>query len=142
MSDGATVFVVAMTAAPLLAVNTRDALFAVDPQLSELAETMGFGRLALTWKILLPEVAPSLFAGLRLAIGFGWRVGLVAEALGSPSGVGFQLKQAVDLMHTEDVFAWSVAVILVMIILEVLLLRPIEARSFRWRKPARHAAAL
>jgi NitT/TauT family transport system permease protein len=139
LSDSATVFVIAMTAAPLSAVNMRDGVRATDPELQEMARTMGFGRIAITWKIILPAVLPSLFAGLRLAISFGWRVGLVAEALGSPSGVGFKLKQSVDLMHTSEVFAWSISVIVLMLILEWVLLDPLEAYVFRWRKPLNRA---
>ncbi len=134
LSDGATVFVIAMTAAPLLAVNTRDAVRAVDADLVQMANSMGFSPLSVIWKVILPAVLPSLFAGLRLAAGFGWRVGLVAEALGSPSGVGFKLKQSVDLLHTPEVFAWSVSVILIMLLAEVLLFDTIEKRCFRWRK--------
>jgi hypothetical protein len=82
-------------------------------------------------------VLPSLFAGMRLAIGFGWRVGPVAEASGSLSGVGFKLKQSVDLMHTPEVFAWSVSVIVTMIMLAIegAMLSPLETYVFRWRKP-------
>jgi NitT/TauT family transport system permease protein len=140
LSDSATVFVIAMTAAPLSAVNMRDGVRATDAELQEMARTMGFGSMAITWKIILPAVLPSLFAGLRLAISFGWRVGLVAEALGSPSGVGFKLKQSVDLMHTPEVFAWSISVIVVMLILEWALLDPLEAYVFRWRKPLNRVA--
>ncbi|MBX6367204.1 MAG: ABC transporter permease [Rhodospirillales bacterium] len=134
LSDGATVFVVAMTVAPILAVNTRDAVRAADPDLIQMAQSMGFGPLAVTRDVVLPAILPSLFAGFRLAVGFGWRVGLVAEALGSPSGVGFRLKQAVDLLHTPEMFAWSLTVILAMVALDALALNLIEARSFRWRK--------
>lgn len=136
LSDLATVFVVTMTAAPLFAVNARDGVRAVDADLIQMARSMGYGARSIASKVLLPSVLPSLFAGARLAIGFGWRVGLVAEALGSPSGVGFRLKQAVDLMHTAEVFAWSACVILIMLVIEGLVLHPIEARCFRWRKPA------
>ncbi|WP_151445785.1 ABC transporter permease [Lacisediminimonas profundi] len=136
LSDVATVFVVAMTAAPLFAVNARDGVKAVDADLIQMGRSMGYSPLQVARKILLPSVLPSLFAGTRLAVGFGWRVGLVAEALGSPTGVGFRLKQAVDLMHTAEVFAWSVSVILIMLVIEGLVLNRVEARCFRWRKPA------
>jgi len=135
LSDMATIFVVAMTAAPLFAVNARDGVRAVDADLIQMARSMGYGPFAVALRILLPSVLPSFFSGARLALGFGWRVGLVAEALGSPTGVGFRLKQAVDLMHTPEVFAWSISVVLIMIVIEGLVLEPIEMRSFRWRKP-------
>jgi len=107
---------------------------AADPDLIQMAQSMGFGPLAVTRDVVLPAILPSLFAGFRLAIGFGWRVGLVAEALGSPSGVGFRLKQAVDLLHTPEMFAWSLTVILAMVAFDAIALNLIEARSFRWRK--------
>ncbi len=140
LSDGATIFVIAMTAAPLSAVSVRDGVRATDADLQEMARTMGFGRLAIASKIVFPAILPSLFAGLRLAISFGWRVGLVAEALGSPSGVGFKLKESVDLLHTPEVFAWSVSVILVMLVIEGVMLNPLEAYVFRWRKPVHRPA--
>jgi NitT/TauT family transport system permease protein len=140
LSDSATVFVIAMAAAPLSAISVRDGVRATDADLHEMARTMGFSRLAITWKIVFPAVLPSLFAGLRLAIGFGWRVGLVAEALGSPSGVGFKLKQSVDLLHTPEVFGWSVSVILIMLVIEGAMLNPLEAYVFRWRKPVHRSA--
>lgn len=134
LSDGATIFVVAMTATPLFAINARDGVRAIDFNLVQLVQSMGFGPLALCRKVLLPSILPSLFAGGRLALGFGWRVGLVAEALGSPSGVGFRLKQSIDLMQTSVVFAWSLAVVLVMIVLEFTALQPLERYAFRWRR--------
>ena len=136
LSDGATVFVVVMTALPLISVNARDGIKAVDPDLVQLARSMGLGPAAVGRKILLPSILPALFAGTRLGLGFGWRVGLVAEALGSPSGVGFRLKQSIDLMHTAEVFAWSLAVIAVMIAIELLIFYPLETWLFRWRKPS------
>ena len=135
LSDGATIFVVAMTATPLFAIDAHDGIRSVDSDLVQLTQSMGFGRLAISRKVLLPSIMPALFAGARLALGFGWRVGLVVEALGSPSGVGFRLKQAIDLMRTSEVFAWSLAVILVMIVFELALLLPLERFAFRWRKP-------
>lgn len=134
LNDGATIFVVAMTATPLFAINARDGVRAIDFNLVQLVQSMGFGPFALCRKVLLPSILPSLFAGGRLALGFGWRVGLVAEALGSPSGVGFKLKQSIDLMQTSVVFAWSLAVILVMIVLEFAALQPLERYAFRWRQ--------
>ncbi len=136
LSDSATVFVVVMTALPLISVNARDGIKAVDPDLVQLARSMGFGPAAVGIKILLPSILPVLFAGVRLGLGFGWRVGLVAEALGSPSGVGFRLKQAIDLLHTAEVFAWSLAVIGVMIAIELVIFYPLETCMFRWRKPS------
>ena len=73
-----------------------------------------------------------MFSGARLA--FGWRVSLVAETLGASSGIGYRLRQAADLFQADQVFAWTVAVISLMTLIEVGLFRPVERRLFRWRK--------
>ena len=73
----------------------------------------------------------------RLAFGFGWRVSLVAETLGAASGVGYRLRQASDLIQTDQVFAWTLAQIAMMLVIEIGLLQPLERRLFRWRRDVR-----
>ncbi len=87
-------------------------------------------------RIYLPTILPYFFAGARLAFGFGWRVPLVAETLGSSSGVGYRLRQAADLIQTDQVFAWTIALIALMATIKVGALRPLENYLFRWKKEA------
>jgi ABC-type nitrate/sulfonate/bicarbonate transport system permease component len=68
---------------------------------------------------------------------FGWRVSLVAETLGASSGVGYRLKQAADLIQIDQVFAWTVVQIAMMLAIEVAVLKPIERHLFRWRRDVR-----
>ena len=62
---------------------------------------------------------------------------LVAETLGASSGVGYRLRQASDLIQTDQVFAWTIVQIAMMIVIEVGLLRPLEQHLFRWRRDVR-----
>ncbi len=80
-----------------------------------------------------PRVA-HFFAGARLAFGFGWRVSLVAETIGSSNGIGYRLRQAADLVQTDQVFAWTVTLVVLMLLLEAGVLKPLERRLFRWKK--------
>jgi len=85
----------------------------------------------------LPADHPALLLfGARLAFGFGWRVSLVAETLGSSSGVGYRLRQAADLIQTDQVFAWTLTLVVMMAVLEMGILRPLENYLFRWKKEA------
>jgi NitT/TauT family transport system permease protein len=63
---------------------------------------------------------------------------LVAETLGSSSGVGYRLRQAADLIQTDQVFAWTITLVLMMAVLEMGILRPLENYLFRWQKEAEH----
>ena len=62
---------------------------------------------------------------------------LVAETLGAASGVGYRLRQASDLIQTDQVFAWTIAQIAMMLVIEIGFLQPLERRLFRWRRDVR-----
>ena len=134
LSAATTVFVVLMTALPLMITNVWQGTRAVDANLVELAAALRMPRGKTLRKIYLPSILPYFFSGARLAFGFGWRVSLVAETLGASSGIGYRLRQASDLIQTDQVFAWTLTQITMMVIIEMALLRPLERHLFRWRR--------
>lgn len=134
ISDATTVFVVFMTAMPLILTNVWQGAQNVDAQFVELARSFRMSRWQTLRKIYLPTILPYFFSGARLAFGFGWRVSLVAETLGSSDGIGYRLRQAGDLVQTNQVFAWTLLLISLMLLLEGGLLKPLERHLFRWKK--------
>lgn len=133
ISDATTVFVVFMTAMPLILTNVWQGAKAVDRQFIELARAFRFSRPAILLKVSLPSIMPHFFSGARLAFGFGWRVSLVAETLGSSDGIGYRLRQAADLVQSDQVFAWTVLLVGLMLLLEAGVLKPLERWLFRWK---------
>ena len=131
------VFVVLMTALPLIITNVWQGTQAVNADYVELAHALRFSRVKTLVKIYLPSIMPYFFSGARLAFGFGWRVSLVAETLGASSGVGYRLRQASDLIQTDQVFAWTITQIAMMLVIEIGLLQPLERHLFRWRRDVR-----
>jgi NitT/TauT family transport system permease protein len=131
------IFVVLMTALPLIVTNVWQGTQAVNADYVELAQALRFSRSKTLVKIYIPSILPYLFSGARLAFGFGWRVSLVAETLGASSGVGYRLRQASDLIQTDQVFAWTIAQIAMMLVIEIGILQPLEQHLFRWRRDVR-----
>ena len=131
------IFVVLMTALPLIITNVWQGTQAVNADYVELARTLRLSQSKTLVKVYLPSILPYFFSGARLAFGFGWRVSLVAETLGAASGVGYRLRQASDLIQTDQVFAWTIAQIAMMLVIEVWLLQPAEHYLFRWRRDVR-----
>lgn len=136
ISNGTTIFVVFMTAMPLILTNVWQGAQTVQADYVELARSFRMSRTAILCKIYLPSILPYFFSGARLAFGFGWRVSLVAETLGSSDGIGYRLKQAADLVQTDQVFAWTVTLVVLMLLLESGILKPLERYLFRWKKLA------
>ncbi len=136
VSNATTIFVVFMTAMPLIITNVWQGTRTVNADFIELAHVLRMPSWKVMVKIYLPTILPSFFSGARLAFGFGWRVSLVAETLGSSSGVGYRLRQAADLIQTDQVFAWTLTLVVMMAALEMGVLRPLENHLFRWKKEA------
>ncbi|WP_246694877.1 ABC transporter permease [Methylobacterium sp. WL6] len=136
LSNWTTIFVVFMTAMPLILTNVWQGTRTVNADYLELARTFRMPRWKVLFKVYLPTILPSFFSGARLAFGFGARVSLVAESLGASSGIGYRLRQAADLVQTDQVFAWTLTLVTLMIGLESLVLKPLERRLFAWKRTA------
>jgi NitT/TauT family transport system permease protein len=136
ISNATTIFVVFMTAMPLIVTNVWQGTRTVNADFIELAQVLRMPDWKTMTKIYLPTILPHFFSGARLAFGFGWRVSLVAETIGSSSGVGYRLRQAADLIQTDQVFAWTLTLIILMATIEMGLLKPLENYLFRWQKEA------
>jgi molybdate transport system permease protein len=69
LTDTAAGIVLAQTfvAAPFLVVVARAAFVAVDPELEDVAATLGFGPLARFWRVAVAAAAPGIAAGILLA---------------------------------------------------------------------------
>ncbi|MEO8442416.1 MAG: ABC transporter permease, partial [Betaproteobacteria bacterium] len=119
VSESTIIFVVFMTAMPLIITNVWQGTRSVSADFIELAHTLRMPAWKVMTKIYLPTIMPYFFSGARLAFGFGWRVSLVAETLGASSGIGYRLRQAADLVQTDQVFAWTITMIVMMAALEM-----------------------
>jgi NitT/TauT family transport system permease protein len=136
ISNATTIFVVFMTAMPLIITNVWQGTRTVNADFIELARVLRMPDWKVMTKIYLPTILPYFFSGARLAFGFGWRVSLVAETIGSSSGVGYRLRQAADLIQTDQVFAWTLTLVIMMATIEMGILKPLENHLFRWKKEA------
>lgn len=134
LSNWSTIFVVFMTAMPLILTNVWQGTRTVNREYIELAQTFRMSKAQVLTKIYLPTILPLFFAGARLAFGFGARVSIVAETLGASSGIGYRLRQAADLVQTDQVFAWTLTLVALMIVLEAVVLKPLERHLFSWRE--------
>ena len=69
----------------------------------------------------------SLCAG---AIGLAWKSGIAAEVICTPAdSIGKQLYSAKAYLETPEVFAWTVTVVLLSVLLERVLLRAVKRRK-------------
>lgn len=87
-----------------LYINTFLGIRQVDHKLLEVGKVLGFGTLDRLRRLVLPAALPNILLGLRLSLGVAWIGLVVAELIGSQSGVGFLINEAKQNSDTTVVF--------------------------------------
>jgi NitT/TauT family transport system permease protein len=96
-----------------IVIDTVIGLNSVRPESLMLIRSMGGNRWQSFWKIRLPSALPSMFGGLKVAVTFAVVGTLVAEFVGSDTGLGYVLMLARGNLDTLTVFAslmWLVVI--------------------------------
>ena len=112
-------------------VNTLHGIRTVDPKLIEMGRCYGMTRLALFRRIVLPGALPSVFVGLRFALGVMWLTLIVAETIAAQSGIGYMAMQARDFLQT-DVIVLAIAIYAALGKLADGVTRSLERRCLAW----------
>jgi NitT/TauT family transport system permease protein len=82
-------------------INTMLGVKRVPPRLIEAAQMLGTGEREMLYKVILPAAIPSVFAGMRIALGLAWVVVVVGETVGVPNGLGSVITEAREVSRTE-----------------------------------------
>jgi len=103
IGEEAKLFLVALGVFFPIYANTLHGIRSVDPQLVEMGRVYGMSRRELFWRVVLPGALPSIFVGLRYALGIMWLTLIVAETISASSGLGYMAMQAREFMLVDVV---------------------------------------
>ena len=103
IDEEAKMFLVALGVFFPIYLNTLHGIRTVDPQLIEMARIYGLSAGALFWRVILPGALPSIFVGLRYALGIMWLTLIVAETISASSGIGYMTMNAREFLLTDIV---------------------------------------
>ena len=93
-----------------------------DKSLIEMANAYNFGLVKKLKLIFFPSAVPAFVSACKTAVGLGWKAGIAAEVLCTPqNSIGINLRNAQVYIETVDLFAWTVVIIILSLILEKLL---------------------
>lgn len=103
--------------------NVAAGIEKTDPMLLEMAQVYRFSPGSKLRNIYLPCVLPYLAAAARVGLGFAWKSGIAGEVIATPArAIGTQLYNAKVYLETADLFAWTVTIVLLSMLLERLTL--------------------
>jgi NitT/TauT family transport system permease protein len=104
----------------------------VDPALLEAAQTLGAGRKQLLFKVILPSIVVDLYTDMRILLGWAWTYLMVAELVGTTSGITYFINQQARYRNYQNVYAAISIIGFIGLTSDVLLAR-LGERLFPWR---------
>jgi NitT/TauT family transport system permease protein len=107
-------------------------LRSVDPELIDLAATMGASPVDSFAKIRFPAALPQIFAGLKVAVTLAVVGAVVGEFVGANSGLGYVVLSSNGNLNTPLLFAGLIAMSLIGIVLFAVL-EIAERVALPWR---------
>ncbi len=131
IGEGAKLFLVALGVVFPIYVNTFQGVRTVDPQLIEMGRTYGMSPVTLFRRVILPGALPSIFVGLRYALGIMWLTLIVAETIAASSGLGYMAMEAREFMLI-DVVVLAILIYAGLGKLADLITRFLERRLLAW----------
>lgn len=112
---------------PLVYHNMSAGINAADRKLLEMAQVFGLSRRKVFRYCYLPAIWPFFLSALTSALGFAWKSGVAAEVLARPARtIGKMIYDSKIYLETTDLFAWTLVVILMSVLLEKAVVRLVQ----------------
>jgi NitT/TauT family transport system permease protein len=134
LSETAAIVAAALVVTPSAIFNIWQGVLAVDPRLSEMARSFELPRATILRRVLLPQTLPYLFAAARASLALTWKIVIFVELMGRSSGVGYRIQYWYNLFDMQRVLAAALPFMALMLLLELVVIRRLEVRLFRWRR--------
>lgn len=134
LGETAAILAVALNKIPMVVVTLREGARAIDKDLLQVAQVYRLSAMQRFWRVYWPQLYPYLFAAARNGLALIWKIVLVVELLGRSNGIGFQLGNYFHYFDIKGILAYTFTFVTLILILEALLLRPLEKRLNRWRE--------
>ena len=114
----------------LVVANTTRKL---DPSLLEAAQTLGAKNKSMLFRVVVPGILPDLYRDVRILLGWAWTYLIVAELIGTSSGITWFITQQARYKNFDNVFAAIIMIGILGLTID-LLLAWLGRRLFPWQK--------
>ena len=128
--DSVPVLICAMMGLPIVWNGVGSGIRMTDPQLLEMAKVYRLSKGRTLRRIWIPSVMPFFRTACSSALGLGWKAGIAAEVLTVPKrSIGRMISESKLYLLTEELFAWTLAVIVLSLLLQKIMLRLLKGRD-------------
>lgn len=112
---------------PMVYINLQQGMNQIDRDLIEMAQVFRVPKLKKLRALYVPQVMPYLLSSCQLGIGMAWKAGVAGEIIGLPDwSIGEQLYRAKLYLNADDLFAWTIVIIVISLVCEKMLLHLLQ----------------
>lgn len=116
------IFIVYLIVLPVIFSNVHEGIKSADPKLVEMTRVYRIPFLKKIRVLYIPSVLPYFRSAIMTSAGLAWKAGIAAEVLAAPAiSIGKMLFESKQYLETTDLFAWTLAVVLMSLFIELIL---------------------
>lgn len=128
--DYVPVLICGMMVLPVVYNSVSTGIRVTDPQLLEMAKVYQLSKIQTLRRIWIPSVMPFFRTTCLNSVGLGWKAGIAAEVLTVPKhSIGRMIADSKLYLMTEELFASTLVVIVLSLLLQNLMLRLLNRRD-------------
>ena len=105
---------------PLIFTNVRAGIQSVDPEILRMAKAFSLPPVTKVRRIYVPSAFGHFVTSVKASLGLAWKAGIAAEVLAAPKySIGRMLYQSKVYFETTDLFAWTLVIIILSLLIEL-----------------------
>lgn len=132
LGEASKIFIIAFAVVFIVLINTMSGVMAISSIYFDVAKNYRASKFKLFTRIIIPGALPSIFVGLRLAIGVALILIVAAEFVAARAGIGYLIWTSFEVMRIEEMFV-GIILITAIGLVTAAILKEIERRVLPWR---------
>lgn len=132
LGEASKIFIIAFAVVFIVLINTMSGVMAINPIYFDVAKNYRASRTKFFFKVVVPGALPSIFVGLRLAIGVALILIVAAEFVAARAGIGYLIWTSFEVMRVEEMFV-GIILITAIGLITTFILKELERRLLPWR---------
>jgi ABC-type nitrate/sulfonate/bicarbonate transport system permease component len=133
LSPGVPIGAVTVLLIPQFVVLVAEGAKSVPADLVEMARSYKVTKWQRLTGLFLPFLVPYIIAASRTAFATAVKVMLIAEVIGQPNGIGFEVSYWYGKLFMGPILAWGITMIVLGLVFDNLVFGPIEKRVSGWK---------
>lgn len=134
MSNISIIFTIAISVMPLMFASSAQGMFTIDNSLDEMLTAYQQPIWNKIRHLYIPHVLNYVLPAAIVAVGSGVKITIMAELLSGSDGIGSKIADARTMLETQEVLAYVVIILLIIMAVEYLLLEPLRIILTPWKQ--------